>query len=187
VPQGGVWAYRAAQGYTAAGTVYGVGHSSYVLVTDPQHFGFTDALGFVPLGGYLTGKGIAAGRAWWQARKVAQVDPTRRFPADPTEMTKLLGVEPVRVGTTPDGTPRIVWEPNSNTRIRFESHPGGLSPGDPRFNPRHHGPHYHVEIKPDGMTWSAAKRRGVIIKLEPPGYTPGSGTGFVPGELFPGW
>jgi RHS repeat-associated protein len=54
VPQAGIWAYRGAQGYTVAGSVYGVGHSSYVLITDPQNFGFTDALGFLPLGGYVT-------------------------------------------------------------------------------------------------------------------------------------
>jgi RHS repeat-associated protein len=51
VPQAGTWActaYRGAQRYTVAGSVYGVGHSSYVLATDPQNFGFTDALGFVP-------------------------------------------------------------------------------------------------------------------------------------------
>jgi hypothetical protein len=95
-------------------------------------------------------------------------------------------MQPTRVGTTPDSTPRVVWEPNSNTRIRFESHPGGLSPGDPGFNPRHHGPHYHVETKPDGMTWSQGNRRGLITTSEPPGYTLGSGTGFLPGELFPG-
>ena len=52
VPATGVWAYRAAQGYTAAGTVYGVGHSSYVLITDPPNFGWGDALSFMPLAGY---------------------------------------------------------------------------------------------------------------------------------------
>jgi hypothetical protein len=53
-PQTGIWAYRAAQGYTTAGTVYGVGHSSYVLITDPQNFGFDDVLGFIPLAGWVT-------------------------------------------------------------------------------------------------------------------------------------
>jgi RHS repeat-associated protein len=52
VPASGVWAYRITQGYTVAGSVYGVGHSSYVLATDPQNFGFTDVLGFIPLAGY---------------------------------------------------------------------------------------------------------------------------------------
>jgi hypothetical protein len=59
-------------------------------------------------------------------------------------MTRSLGVEPKKVGVTPDGTPRTTWEPNSNTRIRHESHPEGLSPGDPGYNPRRHGEHYHV-------------------------------------------
>jgi len=77
------------------------------------------------------------------------------------------------------------WEPNPNTRIRYESHPHGLSPGDPGFNPRHHGAHYHVETKPPGMSWNKAKKKGAIKKSEPPGYTKGSGTGFLPGEDFP--
>src|SRR5579883_2407741 len=52
------------------------------------------------------------------------------FPADPNDLTKQLGVPPTKVTTTPDGTTRMVWEPNANTRIRYESHPEGLSPGD---------------------------------------------------------
>ena len=108
------------------------------------------------------------------------------FPADPNDFTKQLGVPPFKVTTTKDGTIRMIWEPNSNTRIRFESHPDGLKPGDPGFNPRHHGEHFHVEIKPDGMTWGQAERRGLIEKSRPDGYTPGSGTGFLPNEPFPG-
>lgn len=54
VPATGIWAYRAANWYTAAGSIYGVGRNSYVLITDPEDFGFTDALGFVPLAGYGT-------------------------------------------------------------------------------------------------------------------------------------
>jgi hypothetical protein len=80
----------------------------------------------------------------------------------------------------------MVWEPNANTRIRYESHPEGLKPGDPGFNPRHHGEHYHVETKPDGLSWGQAERQGKITKVKPEDYTPGSGTGFVPGEPFPG-
>lgn len=101
-------------------------------------------------------------------------------------MTDALGVPPKKVGTTPDGTPRTTWEPNSNTRIRHESHPHGLKPGDPGYNPRHHGEHFHVETKPDGMSWSKAKKTGNVTKAKPDGYTPGSGTGFLPGENFPG-
>ena len=108
------------------------------------------------------------------------------FPVDPHEMTRILGVEPKRISTTPDGTQRIVWEPNSNTRIRFESHPHGLSPADPGFNPRHHGEHFHVEIKPDGISWNKANKQNLVMKVKPENYTPGSGTGFVAGEKFPG-
>jgi hypothetical protein len=104
------------------------------------------------------------------------------FPATADEMTAILGVDPVSVGTTPDGTPRIKWEPNSLTKIQMESHPEGLSPGDPAFNPRHHGEHYHIYIRPTPTTgWSNQH----VVKLEPPGYTPGSGKAFLPGEPFP--
>ena len=102
-----------------------------------------------------------------------------RFPAHPDDMSGLLGSEP-KVGATRDETPRMTWEPNADTRIRYESHPG-----DAGFNPRHHGPHYHVETKPPGMSWNQAKRGGKVTKSKPPGYTPGSGTGFLPGERFP--
>jgi len=110
----------------------------------------------------------------------------KTFPKSPDEMTKTLGVEPSKVSRTPDGTQRVVWEPNANTRIRFESHPEGLSPDAPGFNPRHHGEHYHIEMKPDGMSWNQANKQGLITKAKPDGYLPGQGTGFVPGEPFPG-
>ncbi len=108
------------------------------------------------------------------------------FPSDPKEMTSKLGLPPSKVGKTPDGTTRVVWEPNPNTKIRYESHPHGLKPGDQGFNPRHHGPHYHVETKPAGMSWSKANKSNQVTKAKPPGYTPGGGTGFLPGEKFPG-
>ncbi|WP_157374734.1 RHS repeat-associated core domain-containing protein, partial [Burkholderia ubonensis] len=119
---------------------------------------------------------------------VQWIDPlglTNTFPSNPDDMTKVLGVDP-KIGTTPDGTPRYTWFPNSNTRIRYESHPEGLCPCDKGFNPRHHGAHYHVETKPDGLSWGQAGRRGQMSKSLPDGYTPGSGTGFTPGENFPG-
>jgi hypothetical protein len=112
--------------------------------------------------------------------------PKNAFPANPNDFTKQLGVQPSKISTTKDGTVRMVWEPNANTRIRYESHPEGLKPGDPGFNPRHHGEHYHVETKPDGLSWGQAERQGKITKVKPEDYTPGSGTGFVPGEPFPG-
>lgn len=113
--------------------------------------------------------------------------PSRRsFPSEPDEMTKVLGVQPSKVTTTQDGTRRVVWEPNADTRIRFESHPEGLKPGSPGFNPRHHGEHYHVEMKPSGMSWNQAQKKGLITKAKPLNYQPGTGTGFLPGEPFPG-
>ncbi len=115
------------------------------------------------------------------------VGPVFKFPSNASDMTTILGVPPKKTGLTPDGTARIVWEPNSQTRIRFESHPDGLQPGDSGFNARHHGEHYHVEIKPLGVSWNQAKNLGQVVKAHPQGYTPGSGTGFLPGEDFPGY
>ena len=108
------------------------------------------------------------------------------FPHTADELSDMMGVPPKKVGTTPDGTPRTTWEPNSSTRIRHESHPHGLTPGDPGYNPRHHGEHFHVETKPADMSWNQAKKKGQVQKQKPEGYTPGSGTGFLPDEKFPG-
>ncbi|TDO98871.1 RHS repeat-associated core domain-containing protein [Marinomonas balearica] len=107
------------------------------------------------------------------------------FPETADEMSVLIG-SPKKVGTTPDGTLRTIWTPNSSTKIRHESHPHGLKPGDPGYNPRHHGKHFHVETKPHDMSWSQAKKQGQILKSKPEGYTLGSGTGFLSGEIFPG-
>ncbi len=112
--------------------------------------------------------------------------PKNTFPKTPEEMSKALGVEPKKIGTTPDGTTRVTWEPNANTRIRYESHPEGLQPSEPGFNPRHHGEHYHIEMKPDGISWNQANKQGLITKAKPANYQPGTGTGFLPGEPFPG-
>ncbi|MEA2497135.1 MAG: hypothetical protein QOJ29_5046, partial [Thermoleophilaceae bacterium] len=106
----------------------------------------------------------------------------RIFPATSDEMTARLGVKPTFTGTTPDGTPRVKWETSPTRRITMESHPEGLGPGDPGFNPRHHGTHYHVQDRPTPTTgWN----NPAVTKAHPPGYTPGSGTGFLPGERFP--
>jgi hypothetical protein len=113
--------------------------------------------------------------------------PRLSFPKTPDELTNLLGTQPKKAGVTPDGTQRTMWEPNSNTRIRFESHPDGLKPGDSGFNPRHHGEHFHVDLKPDGVSWNKAKKDGLIKKIMPVGYKPGTGKGFLPGEEFPGY
>ena len=122
------------------------------------------------------------------ARQGTTGGPTRlSFPKTPAELTNMLGTQPKKVGLTPDGTLRVVWEPNANTRIRFESHPEGLKPGDVGFNPRHHGEHFHIELKPDGVSWNNAQKNGLILNPEPVGYRPGSGKGFLAGEEFPGY
>jgi hypothetical protein len=65
--------------------------------------------------------------------------------------------------------------------IRWESHP---EPGS--YNPRHHGEHYHVEVKPNNRTWNQAKKHGEIQKISRDDYQIGQGTGYLPGERFPG-
>ncbi len=103
------------------------------------------------------------------------------FPSNLKDLTASLGVEP-KVSTTQHGTTRMVWEPNSNTRIRYESHPGD----EGVFNPRHHGEHYHIEVKPDNLTWNQAKKQNSIQKVKPENYKPGHVTGFLPNEKHPG-
>lgn len=72
-------------------------------------------------------------------------------------------------------------QPSDYIRIRPEQH--AQEPGE-TFAPRHHGQHYHVEIRKDPTkSWNNSNN---VIKLHPPGYTPGQGTGFLPGEAFPG-
>jgi hypothetical protein len=92
------------------------------------------------------------------------------FPDNPSELLSEL---------PRDARGRIY--PNSLTRIRPEQH--ALLPAE-TFNPRHHGLHYHVEIRPTPNTgWN----NPAVKKVLPPGYMPGSGTGVLPGELFPGF
>jgi RHS repeat-associated protein len=74
-----------------------------------------------------------------------------------------------------------VIQPSETLRIRAEQHL--LQPGE-TFSPRHHGQHYHVEVRADpSKSWN---NKNNVLKIEPPGYKPGEGTGFVPGEPFPG-
>src|SRR5690606_21736029 len=94
-----------------------------------------------------------------------------KFPSNPNDLTKVLGVSP-KVSTTQHGTTRMLWEPNANTRIRYESHPGDSGP----FNPRHHGEHYHIEVKPENLTWNQAKKQNAIYKVKPENYKVGNGT-----------
>jgi hypothetical protein len=113
--------------------------------------------------------------------------PRNTFPENPEDLTELLGgIEPAET-TTIDGTRRLVWDIRDIFRIRYESHPGelNLKPGDPGYNPRHHGPHYHVDGKPRNLSWNQADKQGKLIPIEPQGYTHGKGTGLLPGEEIP--
>ncbi|TWC70046.1 RHS repeat-associated protein [Pseudomonas sp. SJZ103] len=103
------------------------------------------------------------------------------FPSDPNDLTDVLGVAP-KVSTTRHDTQRMEWRPNSNTRIRFESHPGD----EGIFVQRHHGEHYHIELKPNGSSWRQAERNNLVMKVIPRNYEEGHGTGFLPGEKHPG-
>ncbi|MHC8393738.1 RHS repeat-associated core domain-containing protein [Pseudomonas sp. LB3P93] len=103
------------------------------------------------------------------------------FPDDPNELTEALGVQP-KVSLTQHGSQRMAWRPNADTIIRFESHPGDAGP----FNARHHGEHYHLELKPSHLSWSQADKKKAVVKVKPEGYQLGHGTGFIAGEKHPG-
>lgn len=45
--------------------------------------------------------------------------------------------------------------------------------------------HYHIEIKPDNLTWNQAKRQNAIQKVKPEDYQVGHGIGFLSGEKHP--
>ncbi len=97
-----------------------------------------------------------------------------RFPDNPQN---LLPDVPHKV--KPNGN-RII-QPSENLRIRAEQHP--LKPGE-TYSPRHHGQHYHIEIRKDpSKSWNNSKN---IQKVKPQNYMPGEGTGFLPNETFPG-
>jgi len=69
---------------------------------------------------------------------------------------------------------------SDKVRIRPEQHP--LKSGE-TYSPRHHGQHYHVEIRKDvNKSWN---NKDNIIKIKPENYNHGEGTGFLPGEQFP--
>lgn len=70
--------------------------------------------------------------------------------------------------------------PSNFIRIRPEQH--ALRVGE-SYCARHHGLHYHVEVRPHpGMGWNNPQ----VVPIKPPGWVPGSGKGFLPGEPFPG-
>jgi hypothetical protein len=79
---------------------------------------------------------------------------SNKFPFNPNELLSEL----------PRDTKGRIF-PNKTTRIRPEQHP--LKPGE-TFNPRHHGQHYHIEIRIDSSkSWNS---KGNVIKITPPGY-----------------
>lgn len=96
-----------------------------------------------------------------------------RWPKDPDVLSKMIEVKPMKWERTEEGTLAVKWRAGL-IEIRYEAHPG---PGPQ--NPRHHDPHYHAELRQPGQGWGRAQ------KIEPPGYTRGSGTGFLPGEVIP--
>lgn len=65
-------------------------------------------------------------------------------------------------------------------RIRPEIHK--MKSGDV-YCPRHHSLHYHVEYRINSGGWANPEN---VIKFKPQNYKPGDGTGFLPGEFFPG-
>ncbi len=100
-----------------------------------------------------------------------------KFPSDPND---LLPEIPRKAKVKANGSTSQEIYTSDNLRIRAETHP--LEPGE-IYNPRHHGQHYHVEKRLDpNKSWN---NKNNVEKVYPPGYTPGSGTGFIPGEDFP--
>lgn len=100
-----------------------------------------------------------------------------KFPENPDDL--LPEIPRDKVTKSNGGTSQKI-PTSDNVRIRAETHP--LEPGE-IYNPRHHGQHYHVEYKIDpSKSWN---NKNNVQKVYPPGYTRGSGTGFLPGEDFP--
>ena len=104
-------------------------------------------------------------------------NPKNVFPENPDD---LLPEIPRNKATKANGTTSQTIQTSDNIRIRAEQHP--LLPGE-TYNPRHHGVHYHVEYKVDPTkSWN---NKNNVKKWYPEGYTPGAGSGFIPGEPFP--
>jgi hypothetical protein len=140
-------------------------------------FSIPEALASGAVGGVLGGVG-----GWWAesrgATATAVAPPSARpvFPSTPEEFDAMMGFEGVRSGNASN---KVTWEfAEGNWRVRYEEHP--LQPGED-FNPRHHGPHWHVDFRPPGAGWG----NPAAGQIERPGYVPGSGHGFVPGEPLP--
>lgn len=104
-------------------------------------------------------------------------NPKNVFPENPDD---LLPEIPRNKATKANGTTSQTIQTSDNIRIRAEQHP--LLPSE-TYNPRHHGVHYHVEYKFDPTkSWN---NKNNVKKWYPEGYTPGAGSGFIPGEPFP--
>ena len=100
------------------------------------------------------------------------------FPDNPDDLLPEIPRDKV---TKSNGTTSQTIYTSDSVRIRAEQHP--LLQGEV-YNPRHHGVHYHVEFRVDtSKSWN---NKNNVIKFYPGGYVKGSGTGFLPGEIFPG-
>ena len=142
---------------SAIGRRIGAGTFNYLLMT----------IG----GALLKGKGTAC-----EAVESGS-NPKNVFPENPDD---LLPEIPRNKATKANGTTSQTIQTSDNIRIRAEQHP--LLPGE-TYNPRHHGVHYHVEYKVDPTkSWN---NKNNVKKWYPEGYTPGAGSGFIPGEPFP--
>ena len=142
---------------SAIGRKIGAGTFNYLLMT----------IG----GALLKGKGAAC-----EAVESGS-NPKNVFPENPDD---LLPEIPRNKATKANGTTSQTIQTSDNIRIRAEQHP--LLP-DETYNPRHHGVHYHVEYKVDpAKSWN---NKNNVKKWYPEGYTPGAGSGFIPGETFP--
>ena len=109
---------------------------------------------------------------------VPSTDSNNVFPENPDDLMPEISREKI---VKANGTISQTIQTSDSVRIRAEQHP--LLEGE-TYNPRHHGVHYHVEYKVDSSkSWN---NKNNVVKVHPDGYTPGSGTGFVPGEKFPG-
>lgn len=156
-------------------------------VLDSSFVGDAAQLALSALGMIMSGKGaLGSGKNlkkglerddWWNTNGKSGSNPKNVFPENPDD---LLPEIPRNKATKANGTTSQTIQTSDNIRIRAEQHP--LLPGE-TYNPRHHGVHYHVEYKVDPTkSWN---NKNNVKKWYPEGYTPGAGSGFIPGEPFP--
>jgi len=125
---------------------------------------------------YLIGRG-----AFPRCRHPAPTAPKAPTAEAPSATQGVFPKSPVELLPEIPRTPKGYIQPSDYIRIRPAQH--AIKPGE-TFAPRHHGQHYHVEIRIDpSKSWNYPNN---VMKVKPPGYTPGQGTGFLPGELYPG-